>query len=162
MYNGNEEPIDYILPKNLLYTRCYSEYPNFVNSLELRYKELRETAFSIDHLDSLLDKYFSRYIELGIDTMEEFLWSGHNNITLDIQSEQEYIHNWLLQRLDFLDEYYHYKKITTSYNSIVQDKNTRAVFDIFGRYVSDHIHGLPNGIYIYRHDGKVEKLKINN
>jgi len=161
MYNSKEEPIDYIRPEsNLLYDRCRAEYPGFVEDLEQRYAELRRSAFTINHLDSLLDRYFTRYAQTGMDTLEARLWSGHNDIVFDIPSEQEYIHNWLLQRLDFLDEYYHYHMVTTSLEGVNATDAFRGVYDLLGRYVSDHIHGLPGGIYIYRHDGKTEKVRI--
>lgn len=164
MYNGAEEPIDNILPSNTLYKRFVNYYPSFVDSLESRYAALRTTYFSIEHLDSLLGSYFSLYAETGIDTLEEALWKGHNAITFDIQSEQEYIHNWLLQRLDFLDEYYHYSPIFTASPDIrSHHKNERnRVYDLYGRYISDRLYNLPNGLYIYRHDGIIEKIRINN
>lgn len=164
MYNGETENTDYIMPNNTLYKRMRNDYPSFVDSIESRYAALRTTFFSIDHLDSLLATYFSLYAETGIDSLEEALWNGHNNIALDILSEQDYIHNWLIQRLDFLDEYYHYHPTNTSISDVYHEKTVEQnyVYDIYGRYISDRLYNLPNGIYIIRHNGKTEKVRINN
>lgn len=163
-YNGLEEGTEYMLPTSLLYNRFRNYYPHFVDSIESRYAALRTTFFTIYHLDSLLDNYFTCFAETGIDTLEEALWSGHNDLVLDIMSEREYIHNWLLLRLDFLDRYYHYDPIKSSLpnGQPEQQDERKGVYDIYGRYLSDRLYNLPNGLYLFRHDGIVEKVRINN
>lgn len=108
-YNSSEEDIDAKLgwTSNYLYIRMRSLY-NLDDTLSARYAELRESYFTIEHIDSLFAPYFELYARTGMDTIEAQLWSGHNNIEFDIPSEQEYIHNWVVARLEYLDSTYHY------------------------------------------------------
>ena len=158
MYNSQEEETNYILPKNHLYQRCMSEVPGFVDALEERYAQLREEIFTVEHLDGILEKYFTLFAETHMDSVEIALWSGHNNIEFDIQSEKDYIHDWLIQRLAVTDTYYHYMPHATQ--DITSDPSVTRVYDIYGHYISDTITGLPSGLYLYRHDGITSKIFI--
>jgi len=106
-YNGSVEAYNYSLfTQNQLYVRMLKDYPSFKDSLSIRWHELRTTYFSIEHIDSLFAKYFDLYADMGIDTIEQTIWSGHNALTFTIQDERRYIHNWVINRLGFLDKLY--------------------------------------------------------
>jgi len=106
-YNGNVEDFDYdLFTQNQLYVRMQKDYPNFKDSLSTRWQELRTTSFSIEHIDSLFATYLDLYTTLGIDTIEQTLWSGHNAISFTIEDERSYIHDWVINRLTFLDTLY--------------------------------------------------------
>ena len=114
-YNSIEEATDAQLSweSNYLYIRMMSYY-GLQDTLEARYAELRKHYFTIDYIDALFAPYFEQFAQTGMDTIEQKIWSGHNDISFDIASEQAYIHNWVVARLAYLDEYYHYSPDTPS------------------------------------------------
>lgn len=113
-WNGKPEVYDEMLfDENQLSQRLRNEYPDYVNMQEYRWAELRKTSFSLEHLDSLLGYYFALYHATGLDRTERLLWSTVNKISFDIEQEQEFIHEWLEQRLAYLDEYFHMTKPTS-------------------------------------------------
>lgn len=116
MYDGNEEESDYILGEgNNIQRKLRLYYPHYNETIKTRYAELRSHIFTIQHLDSIFLPYFELFAVTQMDKTEQTLWSGHNNITFDIPSEKDYIHQWLQKRLVFLDLYYDYSTITTSF-----------------------------------------------
>lgn len=164
MYNSNEELTNHDIYHNFQ-KKLLQYYPHYLDSLEDRYATLRTFEFTISHLDDLIDKYLSLFQQTGMDTIEENLWSGHNNIELDIQSERSYIHTWLVERLAFLDNKYHYMPIVT-YNTegdTELEPQVCAVIDMYGRCVTDRFVGaLPNGFYILLYtNGKTEKIFLS-
>lgn len=108
-YNSAIEPSNTIVrfSDNYLYKRMATYY-HIQDTLAARYAELRKHYFTIEHIDSLFASYFDLYAATGMDTVEQRLWSGHNDIEFDILAEQDYIHNWVIQRLAYLDNLYHY------------------------------------------------------
>lgn len=160
MYNSQPEGTEYLVSNSLI-ERLYACYPSFSELVEQRWAHLRQSSFRIEHLDSLCAKYFTLYQQTGMDIIESKLWNGHNGIDIDIPSEQMYIHNWLVKRLAFLDSHYHYSPIADDTDSPVSNHNQApVVFDIFGHIVAHSIENLPKGIYIYQHNGKIEKILI--
>lgn len=89
-------------------------YWHYQDTLAARYAELRENYFTIEHIDSLFAPYFELYARTGMDTIEAQLWSGHNGIILDIPAEQQYIHDWVEERLVYLDSLFKYTNPQTS------------------------------------------------
>lgn len=107
MYDSSPEDDDWVLwDKNRLKQRLSDEYPCFDDSLAMRWHELRQTYFSIEHLDSLTAHYFDLLASTGADVMETILWNSHNGITLNIKQERQYMHDWMVRRLAILDERY--------------------------------------------------------
>lgn len=149
MYNSDLEKTDYNVGSNHALNRKLEQYyPDFHSLTESRYATLRSSAFSIGHLDDLLDSYFSLYTQTGIDTIESALWNNHNGLSLDIQSEQPYIHDWLVERLAFLDELYHYSPMPIAIHQVAEDDRIVGIYDIYGRRISGQLSALPTGIYI--------------
>lgn len=155
-YNSEEEATNALVnfSSNYLYRRMLNYY-HIQDTLATRYAELRKTYFTIEHIDSLFAPYFQLYAQTGMDTIEAQLWSGHNGIELDIPSEQQYIHDWVVARLAYLDNLYSYTPstspivtqttttsspaTTTKYiqgqQLIIQRGQTR--YDIYGRKIKD-------------------------
>lgn len=108
-YNSTEEATDAVVnfDGNYLFKRMKSYY-HIEDTLAARYAQLRENYFTIDHIDSLFAPYFELYATTGMDTIEANIWSGHNDIEFDIPSEQQYIHDWVVERLNYLDSVYQY------------------------------------------------------
>ncbi len=112
-WDSSEESDSIILfDKNKLSIRLRKEYPGYQDSLNQRWKELRQTIFSEQYVDSVLDYYFDLYQTTGMDTLEQRLWSGVGTVPVvfDIPSERFYIKDWLQRRVAFLDSCYHYEK----------------------------------------------------
>lgn len=150
MYNSHEEAPDCEMFNNhQLYNQLNACY-HFQDTLAARYAELRGNYFSIEHIDSLFAPYFELYARTGMDTIEAQLWSGHNGIVFDIPSEQQYIHDWVEQRLEYLDSVYSYTvlpttqttKITTTTKKYWKDRclyiqRGKDRYDIYGRKIDD-------------------------
>lgn len=109
MYNSLPEEVDSKLDWNLqfLYKRMISDY-HLEDTLRARYAKLRQHYFTIEHIDSLFAPYFALYAATGADTLEQRIWSGHNKIEFDIPSEQAYIHDWVIEHLQYLDDLFQY------------------------------------------------------
>lgn len=114
-YNSSREATNAVVDfsQNYLYKRM-SSYNHLQDTLEARYAQLRSHYFTIEHIDSLFSNYFDLYAQTGMDTVEQRIWSGHNGIEFDIPSEQQYIHDWVEQRLVYLDRLYHYTSTDTT------------------------------------------------
>lgn len=151
-YNSHEERSDQVVnfSANYLYKRM-SSYYHIQDTLEARYAELRKHYFTIEHIDSLFAPYFDLYAQSGMDTVEQQLWSGHNGIVFDIPSEQQYIHDWVIERLAYLDNLYHYTQpiptdmtttkttTTTKYwkNQRLYIQRGKECYDIYGRTITN-------------------------
>jgi len=85
------------------------EDPYFQDELKCRYKELRETVLSTDHILHYLDsmavtfnqieeRNYAKWPILGI-----YIWPNHF-IGTSYQEEIYYMEDWITQRLDWMDE----------------------------------------------------------
>lgn len=154
MYNSQEElPNWEMFKSHQLYSRLNTYY-HFQDTLAARYAELRGTYFTIEHIDSLFAPYFELYARTGMDTIEAQLWSGHNDIEFDIPSEQQYIHDWTIERITYLDSMFNYTAptppvptgmtqttttTTTKYyrNGNLYFRRGEHTYDIYGRQADD-------------------------
>lgn len=134
-YNSSEEDVDAKMSweSNYLYIRMRDLF-HLEDTLSNRYAELRDNYFSIEYIDSLFATYFDLYARTGMDTVEQKIWSGHNGIEFDIPSEQQYIHNWVEQRMEYLDSVYHY---TTPAPPIPTDMTTTTTTTTTTKYWKD-------------------------
>lgn len=128
-YNSTEEAYTAVVnfSDNTLFKRMNSYY-HIQDTLAARYAELRQHYFTIEHIDSLFAPYFELYAATGIDTLELRLWSGHNGIVFDIPSEQQYIHDWVVQRLTYLDNLYHYPPVATTIEDRLSAASARKIW----------------------------------
>lgn len=151
-YVGFSERADrHVYYTSRLFTRLVDECDWFVKAAEDRWAVLRQSFFTVDHIDSLFDYYFDLYAETGIDTREEQLWNGVGNLSVSFAKDRDFIHSWVTQRLEFLDDYFHYNSSTTNVSNLRCDnpdlpvktiRNGKIViirngemFDIIGRKV---------------------------
>lgn len=108
-YNGSIEATTTILFEgNNLTDRLYTDFPDFENIVNTRWAELRETYFNIEYIDNIFAQYFTLFSENNADMTEKEIWNNHNSLSINISDEQEYIHNWTIERLQFLDRLYNY------------------------------------------------------
>ncbi len=111
-YNGTIEPPETEIPKwgRNLYNRMIEEVPGYNATLLNRYAELRRGAFRNDSLKARFDYYFELFQTSGADLREEARWGGIDNIDLDFLYEQDYISQWLDERLAYTDSVFSYSK----------------------------------------------------
>lgn len=115
-YNGTIEPANTKIPSwgENLYNRLQNEYPGYSETLMQRYAELRETAFHLDSLKNRFANYFCLFSQTGANDREAERWSGIDGIDLDFSFEQDYIEQWLNDRLIFTDSIFSYNQSTPS------------------------------------------------
>ena len=86
-------------------------YDDFNTELNNRYAELRTGAFAVDSLYRRYQHYYHLLHDSGADRREENRWSGDSDVygsTIDFADELEYIRNWIIQRMAYLDNKYMY------------------------------------------------------
>lgn len=89
---------------------------NYWQKLGNRYKELRNSYFSLDYLTSLYGHYYDLMTHSGAAAREEQRWSGDSDIAeldLNFKEEYAYIIDWLDHRLQFLDLYFYGERPTS-------------------------------------------------
>lgn len=128
-YDGTTELATQAMTDNL-YNRL-TRITAVRDSLEHRYAELRQHIFTVQHLDSLIGRYLDYYAETGLDQLEAELWDGAD-VEIDIPAERAYIHQWLVDRLAYLDQLYHYQPpqypiagITTTAEYFTEEEKAR-------------------------------------
>ena len=116
MYNGNEEDPRKAFtgwaPK--LYSRLEQCDPTYTATLNARYAALRREQFDARRLKERFKQYFELFRQTGADRREEKRWSGKNNIYLDFAAEEQYIYNWIDQRLAYCDSCFGYVSDVTT------------------------------------------------
>lgn len=93
----------------LLYNRvhtCLRTYYGSYNYVKERYQELRTNELRTDSLKARFHQVFQLYRENQVDEREELRWNGQDDIVLDFDAEEEYIQQWIDQRLAYLDAKY--------------------------------------------------------
>ena len=93
----------------LLYNRvhtCLRTYYGSYNYVKERYQELRTNELRTDSLKARFQRVFQLYRENQVDEREELRWNGQDDIVLDFDAEEEYIQQWIDQRLAYLDAKY--------------------------------------------------------
>ena len=93
----------------LLYNRvhtCLRTYYGSYNYVKERYQELRTNELRTDSLKARFHRVFQLYRENQVDEREEIRWNGQDDIVLDFDAEEEYIQQWIDQRLAYLDAKY--------------------------------------------------------
>ena len=93
----------------LLYNRvhtCMRTYYGSYNYVKERYQELRTNELHTDSLKARFHRVFQLYRENQVDEREELRWNGQDDIVLDFDAEEEYIQQWIDQRLAYLDAKY--------------------------------------------------------
>ena len=93
----------------LLYNRvhtCLRTYFGSYNYVKERYQELRTNELRTDSLKARFHRVFQLYRENQVDEREELRWNGQDDIVLDFDAEEEYIQQWIDQRLAYLDAKY--------------------------------------------------------
>lgn len=101
-HNGEELNSD-ILVSNHLFTRLLTEGPsNFKQRVKQRWDELRNNQFDETSLLNRFNKNFDELKSYDIIRVESEIWG----ISVNLDTEEEYIQNWIQNRIVFLDDYF--------------------------------------------------------
>ncbi|MBO4851435.1 MAG: CotH kinase family protein [Prevotella sp.] len=117
---------------------------DFNQKVRDRYFKLREGIFSADSLVARYRSYYDKIHRCGADKREERRWSGDSDIaglTLDFESEIEYIEDWLRHRLDVIDEFFTNPR-TGMRNIRMQPGKDDALYTPLGLRVNEAYKGL--------------------
>ena len=145
---------DYVLPNtdlgvkngfNLYHRLSSLNVDNYNETLTKRYQELKKTYFSEENLISRYQGYYDMLVKSGAASREECKWSKDSDIggyPLNFKSEIEYIKNWIINRLNYLDT--NQFPISTNISEIHQKENSvqKHIYNILGQKVSKSYKGL--------------------
>ena len=129
-----------------LYHRLSSlNVDNYNEKVANRYHELRKTYFSEENLISRYQGYYDMLVKSGAASREETKWSEDSDIggyPLNFKSEIEYIKNWIINRLNYLDT--NQFPISTNISEIHQKENSvqKPIYNMLGQKVSNSYKGL--------------------
>lgn len=129
-----------------LYTRLSTlNVDNYNQKVADRYHELRKTYFSEENIISKYQSYYDMLEKSGAASREESKWSKDSDIggyPLNFKNEIEYIKNWIINRLKYLDATQF--TLSTDISEIHQEKNTvqKNIYNIMGQKVEKAYRGL--------------------
>lgn len=129
-----------------LYTRLSTlNVDNYNQKVADRYHELRKTYFSEENIISKYQSYYDMLEKSGAASREENKWSKDSDIggyPLNFKNEIEYIKNWIIERLKYLDTTQF--TLSTDISEIHQEENTvqKNIYNIMGQKVEKAYRGL--------------------
>ena len=145
---------DYVLPNtdlgvkdvfNLYHRLSSLNVDNYNEKVASRYQELRKTYFSEENLISRYQGYYDMLVKSGAASREECQWSKDSDIggyPLNFKSEIEYIKNWIINRLNYLDT--NQFPISTNISEIHQKESLspKTTYNMLGKKVGASYQGL--------------------
>lgn len=145
---------DYLLPNtdlgvkdgfNLYHRLSSLNVNNYNEKVASRYQELRKTYFSEENLISRYQGYYDMLVKSGAASREECKWSKDSDIggyPLNFKSEIEYIKNWIINRLNYLDS--NQFPVSTNISEIHQKESlsTKTTYNMLGQKVGTSYQGL--------------------
>ena len=145
---------DYVLPNtdlgvkdvfNLYHRLSSLNVDNYNEKVASRYQELRKTYFSEENLISRYQGYYDMLVKSGAASREECQWSKDSDIggyPLNFKSEIEYIKNWIINRLNYLDS--NQFPVSTNISEIHQKESlsTKTTYNMLGQKVGASYQGL--------------------
>ena len=154
---------DYVLPNtdlgvkdgfNLYHRLSSLNVDNYNEKVASRYQELRKTYFSEENLISRYQGYYDMLVKSGAASREECKWSKDSDIggyPLNFKSEIEYIKNWIINRLNYLDT--NQFPISTNISEIHQKESLspKTTYNMLGQKVGASYQGfkIKNGKKFY-------------
>ena len=155
---------DYVLPNtdlgvkdvfNLYHRLSSLNVDNYNEKVTSRYQELKKTYFSEENLISRYQGYYDMLVKSGAASREECKWSKDSDIggyPLNFKSEIEYIKNWIINRLNYLDanQFPNSTNIYDVYRS--EGSKQKSVYNMLGQKVGSSYKGLKimNGKKYYK------------
>lgn len=170
--------------EHTLYKRLHELNPDGWNeALALRYARLRLGAFQEDSLINRFATYTDAFLAGGAGAREIERWNGYDSKDMDFKQELEYISDWILHRLAYLDQQYDIENIDTGIRDAetegdviltggrgkilvktTQPLNT-GLYNLNGQIIKQlnlpagytEVEGLPRGMYLL----KGKKVMVN-
>lgn len=130
---------------NIYYRLTLLNVDNFKEKVYNRYQTLRQSYLKEEELINRYQKYYQYINSCGATKREENKWSYDSDIAgykLDFESEYEYITDWIIQRLDYLDQEF---SMLPSGIKEITNKNIHidnAIYNILGQKVQTYDKGL--------------------
>lgn len=123
------------------HTRMKESYKGYADTLSTRYAELRQTYWAEDTLFAYFDRYFQLFEETGVMDREIECWKNSNCRLRPLAEEKQIIHQWIHDRLVYMDEEYAYdpESIDVVKKDSVSKQQIR--FNLFGQQVRDGASG---------------------
>ena len=137
---------------NLITRLMQLNVDHFNEKAFIMYSELRKTVFSEDSLQNRYQHYYDLLVKSGAAEREALKWSGDSDILneeIDFDAEIEYIKNWIILRLNFLDNHIFYYQNAVVNIPIEQNDNEISIYNLQGQKMPKN-QKLPKGIYIYK------------
>ena len=130
---------------NLYHKLSSLNVDNYNEKVANRYHELRKTYFSEENLISRYQGYYDMLVKSGAASREECKWSKDSDIggyPLNFKSEIEYIKNWIINRLNYLDT--NQFPISTNISEIHQKESLspKTTYNMLGQKVGASYQGL--------------------
>ena len=125
-----------------LHTRLAESYPGYADTLAMRYAELRFTHWAEDSVCSYFDRYFDLFDQTGAMTREVQRWKDSNCRVNTVASEKEYLHEWIHDRLAYMDGEYNFDPEAIQVPKTDTDEHSEDACDLFGRPVTNNYYGL--------------------
>lgn len=127
----------------------YLDVDNFNDKVKNRYAELRKTWFSSESLKARYNSYYKLLKESGAAERETIRWSRDSDILgaiIDYDNEIEYIINWIVQRIKYLDNNVFNYYPSSINDNIIKQKATSKLYTIQGIEVKNK--SFNKGLYI--------------
>ena len=119
--------------KTNFHTRMSEHYKGYADTLSTHYAELRDSLWSEQSLLGYFDRYFDLLGRTGAWERELERWKDTNCKVRELTPEQEYIHEWIHERLIYLDSIYGYIP-PAAIRDIEADKRKEVpCYDLWGR-----------------------------
>lgn len=112
--------------------------------LQDRWAELRQQWFVTDSLIARFDLKLDLLEATGAAERETERWDGVNNVHIDYAAEREYLHQWIEQRIAYLDNQYNYTAPDAIEEIQAERKRPTLYFDLSGRVIKNNSY-LRNG-----------------
>lgn len=143
--------------KTNYHTRMSEHFMGYADTLSTRYAELRDSLWTEEALYGYFDRYFELLGRTGAWERDLNRWIDHYCKVRELSLEQEYIHEWIHDRLIYLDSLYGYIP-PEAIRSVPMDKKpqTSPCYDLWGRRRNPSA-SFPSGLFIQ--DGKLQIVR---
>lgn len=114
--------------------RMTKQWKGYADTLAIRYAELRDSLWAESALCQRFDQYFDLFARTGVWQRELDCWKNSKDKLRPLADEQEYIHQWIHDRLLFLDDVYGYDP--AAIQQITSDRvatSSPRYYDLWGR-----------------------------
>lgn len=136
-------------------TRMRKHWKGYTDTLSVRYAELRDSLWAEQALYRHFDQYFDLFSRTGVGQRELDRWIKSKDKLRPFADEQEYIHQWIHDRLLYLDGIYGYEP--AAIRQVMSEQGAASstrYYDLWGRSVT-HRRGL-----VITADGKRHYLTL--